>query len=448
MCDNVCIEVQEIVENISIEVRDFSVYNILSPNTGNSATTDENGLLFVPESSGGVSVHNDLQGLNDGDYIHFTQLEKQKFDSIPNSFAPVATSNDYNDLDNLPTIPTPITLHSQLNLDDGTNPHGTTKQDVGLGDVPNLNTTDAVNKAHEHTNFSVLNGTEESFTTALKNAYNSAVSWITTNGTNLINHLTNYSNPHSVTKSQVGLGNADNTSDLDKPISTATQNALNNKADLVAGKIPASQLPAYVDDVLEFANLSAFPVTGETGIIYVALDTNFTYRWGGSAYFQLGGGGGTTKIIGLVNDAVTVLSASQPGGANTIMHSFLIPANEISNSLIEVDFFAVRTIGTTNPSLNFNLYVSNNNDLTGGIAFNIIGLNNNNTGQQIRFNFFTESNKLYRVSENVGASFYASASVDFTQPVYFHFYINNGGAISADSTRYFRHINVKAIKSL
>ena len=75
--------------------------------------------------------------------------------------------------------------HSQLNLDDGTNPHGTTKQDVGLGDVPNLNTTEAVNKAHEHTNFSILNGTEESFTTALKNAYNSAVSWITTNGEEL-----------------------------------------------------------------------------------------------------------------------------------------------------------------------------------------------------------------------------------------------------------------------
>ena len=118
--------------------------------------------------------------------------------------------------------------HSQLTLDDGTNPHGTTKSDVGLGDVPNLNTTEAVNKAHEHTNFSVLNATEESFTTALKNAYNNAVSWIITNGTNLINHLSNISNPHNVTKSQVGLGNVDNTSDVDKPISTATQNALDS----------------------------------------------------------------------------------------------------------------------------------------------------------------------------------------------------------------------------
>ena len=59
---------------------------------------------------------------------------------------------------------------------------------------------------------------------------------------------------------------------------------LNTKADLVSGKVPASQLPAYVDDVLEFANLASFPATGESGKIYIAIDTNLTYRWGGSSY--------------------------------------------------------------------------------------------------------------------------------------------------------------------
>jgi hypothetical protein len=47
--------------------------------------------------------------------------------------------------------------------------------------------------------------------------------------TELNNHVTDLSNPHKVTKSQVGLGNVDNTSDIDKPISTATQTALDNK---------------------------------------------------------------------------------------------------------------------------------------------------------------------------------------------------------------------------
>jgi len=63
--------------------------------------------------------------------------------------------------------------------------------------------------------------------------------------------------------------------------------ALAAKADLVGGKIPAGQLPAYVDDVLEFANLAAFPAVGETVKIYVALNTNLTYRWSGSAYVEI-----------------------------------------------------------------------------------------------------------------------------------------------------------------
>ena len=53
------------------------------------------------------------------------------------------------------------------------------------------------------------------------------------------------------------------------------------------GKVLSSQLPSYVDDVLEYANLSAFPQTGESGKIYVALDTNKTYRWSGSAYVEI-----------------------------------------------------------------------------------------------------------------------------------------------------------------
>lgn len=58
-------------------------------------------------------------------------------------------------------------------------------------------------------------------------------------------------------------------------------------ASLIDGKVPASQLPSYVDDVLEYANFAAFPATGESGKIYVALNTNLTYRWSGSAYVEI-----------------------------------------------------------------------------------------------------------------------------------------------------------------
>lgn len=52
-----------------------------------------------------------------------------------------------------------------------------------------------------------------------------------TTNTTLNSHVNNKNNPHNVTKEQLNLGDVDNTSDLNKPISTATQNALNNKAD-------------------------------------------------------------------------------------------------------------------------------------------------------------------------------------------------------------------------
>lgn len=56
------------------------------------------------------------------------------------------------------------------------------------------------------------------------------------------------------------------------------------------GKVPASQLPSFVDDVLEFASEAAFPAEGEGGKIFVALDNNKTFRWGGSTYVEISAG--------------------------------------------------------------------------------------------------------------------------------------------------------------
>ena len=54
-----------------------------------------------------------------------------------------------------------------------------------------------------------------------------------------------------------------------------------------SGKVPTSQLPSYVDDVVEYDSLSAFPATGEDGKIYIAEDTNLTYRWSGTQYVEI-----------------------------------------------------------------------------------------------------------------------------------------------------------------
>lgn len=75
------------------------------------------------------------------------------------------------------------------------------------------------------------------------------------------------------------------------PENAANKGQPNGYAGLDAGgRVPAAQLPSYVDDVQEFSTLSAFPATGAAGIIYLALDTNIIYRWSGSTYIEIASG--------------------------------------------------------------------------------------------------------------------------------------------------------------
>jgi len=71
-------------------------------------------------------------------------------------------------------------------------------------------------------------------------------------------------------------------------LASSLKGANNGLAELDnTGKVPSSQLPSYVDDVLEYATTGNFPITGETGKIYVATGTNLTYRWSGSSYVEI-----------------------------------------------------------------------------------------------------------------------------------------------------------------
>lgn len=74
-------------------------------------------------------------------------------------------------------------------------------------------------------------------------------------------------------------------------IPASQKGAANGVAELDStGKVPSTQLPSYVDDVLEYDSQSDFPETGESGKIYMAKDTNKTYRWGGTSYVEIAGG--------------------------------------------------------------------------------------------------------------------------------------------------------------
>ena len=102
--------------------------------------------------------------------------------------------------------------------------------------------------------------------------------------TNLTTHIDDKGNPHKVTKTQVGLGNVTDDAQVKrsemgvaKGVATLDENGL----------VLSSQLPSFVDDVLEYDSKDNFPTAGETGKIYVATNTNLTYRWSGTQYVEI-----------------------------------------------------------------------------------------------------------------------------------------------------------------
>lgn len=101
------------------------------------------------------------------------------------------------------------------------------------------------------------------------------------------------------------------------PENAANKGIANGYASLDgAGLVPSTQLPSYVDDVLEYTNLAGFPATGATGKIYVALDTNKIYRWSGSTYIEVSPTvgtiwGGITGTLANQTDLQSALDAKQ-----------------------------------------------------------------------------------------------------------------------------------------
>lgn len=123
----------------------------------------------------------------------------------------------------------------------------------------------------------------------------------TVNGHALTSNIT-------VTKSDIGLGSVTN----DAQVKRSEMGVASGVATLdTTGKVPSSQLPSYVDDVIEayykaadgkfYTTLSegtySNVITGETGKIYVDLSTSRTYRWGGSAYAEIKASPGTLDDI-------------------------------------------------------------------------------------------------------------------------------------------------------
>jgi hypothetical protein len=98
-------------------------------------------------------------------------------------------------------------------------------------------------------------------------------------------------------------------------LNTSLKGAANGLAELDAsGRVPAEQLPSFVDDVLEYANSGSFPLTGDSGKIYVARDTGKVYRWASTLYVEIAANevnsvNGKTGVITLKAADIDVNSA-------------------------------------------------------------------------------------------------------------------------------------------
>jgi len=140
-------------------------------------------------------------------------------------------------------------------------------------------------------------------------------------------HIADTSNPHEVTATQVGLGNVDNTSDLNKPISTATQTALDNKLDdtvtinghlvsgspsltaLDVGTVAAVSTDAVAGQALVFNGStyinSSIPTSAGAGVSYF-----FTNTDSGVAGYEIISK--TPDTVGEQTEAIVVTAGTSP----------------------------------------------------------------------------------------------------------------------------------------
>jgi hypothetical protein len=138
------------------------------------------------------------------------------------------------------------------------------------------------------------------------------------------------------------------------PENTANKGAANGYCPLDAtSKISATYLPSYVDDVLEYANLAAFPGTGETGKMYLDLATNKVYRWSGTVYVEISASPGSTDAVpeGSTNLYFTPARAQAAitGGASSIVTSNLT----LSRALVSDGSGKVAVAATTSTELGY-----------------------------------------------------------------------------------------------
>ncbi|REC48843.1 hypothetical protein [Chryseobacterium pennipullorum] len=137
------------------------------------------------------------------------------------------------------------------------------------------------------------------------------------------------------------------------------------KADLVGGVVPASQLPSYVDDVLEFDSLSNLPQLGESGKIYITKDTNKLYRWTGARYIDITQGELATlqSVTDRGNETTRPIKVQGvPYGGSSDLSNIMI--GQETNNMASQANYTISIGKGTNPLGNDHVVIGHNSSVT------------------------------------------------------------------------------------
>lgn len=221
------------------------------------------------------------------------------------------------------------------------------KNDVGLNNIDNTSDINKpVSTAQANADSAVQSAASADATTKANNAQSYAIQRSNHTGTQSSSTISDFNTSVSgllpITNINAGSNISINKTGTTFTISTSGLQPAGNYATLVDGLIPSAQLPSYVDDVLEYASSGVFPAAGEIGKIYVTLNDNKTYRWGGTTYIEISASPGSTDNVpeGSINKYYTDARASVAAPVQSV-------SGRIGNIILSKDDVGLNNIDNT-----------------------------------------------------------------------------------------------------
>lgn len=193
-----------------------------------------------------------------------------------------------------------------------------------------------------------------------------------------------------------------------------------------SGKVPSTQLPSYVDDVLEFTQLDQLPKPGESGKIYVVTSTNLQYRWSGSDYVEI------SKSLALGETSSTAYPGDKGKATTDVVNSLKQRVDNIPE-LVATDI----TVDSDNDSVNISLDKTSIVDGTlSGTTINI----NSATASKAGILVPTDKSKIDKIITNGNGTKYLSDNGTYKEV--------QGGSADIESLKQYVNDSISSARSV